>query len=528
MDNQSVSGLLKFSARAMFFYVIACGVSFNEWSVQRLYAGSMGGPKEGTMLIPGTPEYDAAYNSGAKRHSGPSTGVREVTAPPVFIPPVRRMGDGCEAVRRLAPRNCQGWNQYPNKPFDACRREALNDLKEARAAYELATIYELRGNQSAQEIEAKLIDKLSKPTGKGGVEMSQGEAIALARRMTSQYQSSQQAYAKCRDGSMDSAQKHNMILAGVISTEEFARRADVNTCNGYITAAVDQMPSYQDQLTTHQRNGQNPLRNYLNQRLAVSRAKNWKLGVAFENIPSDLPSGYRGNGWDNLGYKLYSLDLNERCSGGHDTTGAYVAEGKATGNVLTNNWGKILLGLGLVAVGLCLAKVLPFCKKKDKNWVRNTSTSTTGPTTTTTGPTTGPTTTTNTTVTPTDTTTTTTTDGTTVTPTDTTTTTTTTGPTTTAGTTDGTTTTTTTDGTTTTTTTTAGTTSGPTTTTTSGTTAGTTTAGDVIHEEDFGEGGVVIHDPRNLANRAIAAPVTKGNKKRTLSKPKSSGARKRQ
>lgn len=333
-------------------------------------------------------------------HVGSSTGApssSEDLAPSIALPPptpLQRLGKGCQALQTLKPQTCEGWSGYPSKqPFPSCRDEANSNLAKARAALTLAELYENRGKKTEEQIRAELVEKLQTDTEKGGVQLSQQDAVALADQLITNYKSSEQAYRECQDRAADSSWQYNMLLAGAVSTKEFNdQRADVQTCNQYIESATSKAPSYNDVLTEHVHNSQPKLQNYINNRKAKSQARNWDLGVAFDKINSNLPDGYRGQSWDVLGYKLYSIDLYNKCQGGGDRTRDYGEGGSKIKNFFKDHWGKLLVGGLAVLVGLCLTENLPFSFCKDKKAKKpkirrpatTTTTSTTASTTSTT------------------------------------------------------------------------------------------------------------------------------------------------
>ncbi|HVJ65412.1 MAG TPA: hypothetical protein VM901_09165 [Bdellovibrionota bacterium] len=399
---------MKLGFRAASFYVLACGICFNGYTVPKVYAGGTdrnlpardvyGAKAKPTHVSSGA---GATISSGGGATLPSSGGVKEDRPAAVAAPaPTYRdyIASGCSALRALSPRNCGTWgtppHEYPQEPYSSCRKEAMSNLKEARAALELAQLYENRGRKSDEEIKNLLIQRLQKNTSRGGVEVSTSdEAVRLAERMTREYKNANDAYGRCRDQSMSSAWKHNMILAGVMSKQEAfgkpnmaaGRGTAVNTCTPYINAAVDQHPDYKDSLTGHFKNNQSGMQNYLNQREAKSRARNWNMAVAFDAIKSNLPDGYRGDGWDNLGYKLFSLDINAQCSTGYTQTHENATAGQKAAGFFRNNWGKLLVG-GLVVLGvLCATHNLPFsfCKKDKKYWPPKKPTTTTDTTVTT-------------------------------------------------------------------------------------------------------------------------------------------------
>ena len=406
--RSSVLGYLKLGFRVASFYVLACGICFNGYTVPKVYAGeSTNLPARDVYRAPANKPTHVSSGAGATISSGAGASLpREDRAAPVAAPtPTYRdnLNGGCGALKALTPRNCGGWgtppHEYPQEPYSSCRKEAMSNLKEARAALELAQLYENRGRKSDEEIKNLLIQRLQKNTSRGGVEVSTSdEAVRLAERMTREYKNANDAYGRCRDQSMSSAWKHNMILAGVMSKQEAfgkpnlaaGRGTEVNTCTPYINAAVDNHPGYKDSLTGHFKNNQSAMQNYLNQREAKARARNWNMAVAFDSIKSNLPDGYRGDGWDNLGYKLYSLDINAQCSTGYTQTHENATAGQKAAGFFRNNWGKLLVG-GLVVLGvLCATHNLPFsfCKKDKKYWPPKKPPTTTTDTTVTTNDTT--------------------------------------------------------------------------------------------------------------------------------------------
>ncbi len=376
MDNVSFKGLLKFGARVTFFYVMACGVCFNGWSVQRAYSGES---------VPSVPVGRDVYQD--KKHAEketpvpsaggtkiPSSGGVDNEDPGPSVPaPVAdyrsKILDGCNALKNLTPQDCAKWgskpHEYPQEPYSSCRAEAMANLKEARAALELAKLYETRGKKTDDEIKKLLAERLKKTTQKGGVEINtNAEAVSLAEKMVSEYRTSAAAYGRCREESMASAWKHNMILAGVLSKEEvIARGKSIATCGPYIKGAINEDPTYEDNLSRH----------FLNKQKSKSRAKDWKLGVAFN---PDEPREYRRDGSDNLEYKLYSLDVNAQCSKGYDRAAKAADGGDKVAGFFRNHWGKLLAGGLIILTILCLTLNLPFgfCKKKPSNTTTTTTT----------------------------------------------------------------------------------------------------------------------------------------------------------
>lgn len=376
--NESSQQFIKSVARGVFFYVIACGTIYNDWSIGRVYAGSgtsvPAQTKRGhTPSVDTDREDETVSSTGTVRPAPKLVRYDEAAPAPISAANYRDMsGKDCKALAALVPQRCEKWNNFRKHPFSSCREESLNSLMEARTALQLAELYENRANKTVAEIRKELIDKLQAPTDgrygrtKGvGVEMSQLDAVKLADKVISEASTSQAAYAKCRDMAMKSAWGHNMVLAGVLSDRELKNGAgNTNRCTRFISDSVSKTPSYEDGVHNHMRNGQGPWRHYFNERRAKSQAQNWDLAVSFDKIPSNLPPGYRENGWDNAGYKLYSLDLHAKCSKGHDRTLAYGEGGTWLKHSAKNNWGKWLAGTVVVAAIACAI----WCRKSKNNW----------------------------------------------------------------------------------------------------------------------------------------------------------------
>jgi hypothetical protein len=379
MNHRSFTRLLNLGARITFLFAFMCGLCFNEWAVQRVYAGEIIDISSGGVSIP-----------HAKPVAPPPQEAKAPQRPRPYTPPA--LGGGCHTLSVFKPRDCKNWrtnNPKLSRAFSRCREEALSDLLQARAAQATGQLLMQRGNKISEGFREELIEVLHTKVlkdvnGSHRVEAPIGEKRAneLADQMIREYQNAEKAFAACRKHSGDSAYKHNMVLAGVVSEYEFThfRPGVSTTCGEKIRSSIQDPPSDNDHLTNHIRgisSGNKLIDTYKSKvRQAKGKAREWHKGASFWDIGANdgIPRDYSGKGWDNLGHKLYALDVYNECSKGEGSAQQHAEGASKVGGFIKNNWGKILAGTVIIGGLLCLVW---FCRKKKKRPPVETTTTTT-------------------------------------------------------------------------------------------------------------------------------------------------------